>query len=123
ELALVSGKPGHVRHAGHLSQHLAFDPATAKHSGTGKLSHHLSHLYILFDELIDLCDRRSRSACDATPAIRVQYSMIVALFPRHRIDDGFSALQLLLHHLRLLVVQLWHADAAEQLVWQKLQNL
>ena len=48
--------------------------------------------------------------CDAAPAIRVQDSMIVTLFPRHRIDDGFSAFQLLLHHLRLLVVQLRHPD-------------
>jgi hypothetical protein len=77
------------------------------------LPHHLPHLNVLFDELVNTRDRCSRTTSDASPAIRVQNPVIVALFPGHRIDHGFSSLQLLFHHLRLLVVQLRHAHAAE----------
>ena len=42
-------KATHIRHPGHLSHHLAFQSATAKEAGTGKLAHHLPHLSVLLD--------------------------------------------------------------------------
>ena len=43
-------------HAGHLPHHLAFQAAAAKHSRTRKLPHHLPHLGVLLDELINFGD-------------------------------------------------------------------
>src|SRR5215213_9005726 len=118
----------HAHHARHAAHHPAFESAAAparvaEEARARELLQHLPHLHVLLDELVDLRHARPRAARDASAAPRVEYAVVFALLPRHRVDDGLGALQLMLHLGRLLVVELRHADAAEQLVGQHLHNL
>ena len=95
----------------------------AEKARTGKLSHHLPHLDVLLDELIDLGDVCSRSTRDAPPSVRIQDAVIVALFPRHRVDDRLGAFELLLHLLRLLFVKLRHSESTQKLIREHFHDL
>src|ERR1043166_6070128 len=66
----ATGKTAHIRHARDLPHHLALQPAAAEETRTGKLSHHLAHLDVLLDELVDAGDGCSRSASDSSSTVR-----------------------------------------------------
>src|SRR6185312_7134246 len=60
---------------------------------TTELLHHLAHLVVLFDELVDLRKDGPGASRDAPPAGGVEDRGIAPLARRHRPDDRFGASQ------------------------------
>src|SRR2546421_448645 len=129
-VAAVAQHAAHVGHAHHprgAAHQPALDAAaassSAEHAGARELLHHLTHLDVLLDERVDLRHRCAGAARDAASSARVKDAVVAALLLRHRVNDRLCALQLPLHLRRLLLVQLRHADAAQELVGQELHDL
>src|SRR3712207_9054210 len=78
---------GHSHHAGHAAHHAAFESAAApaaclaEEARARELLHHLPHLDVLLDELVDFRDARPRAARDAPASSRAPYAVVVSLLP------------------------------------------
>src|SRR5690606_25468770 len=99
--------------AGHLPCHSA-EKAAAIH-----LSHHLPHLLVLTQKLVDLGYRRTRTTCDTRLSARIDDAVVVLFRTRHRTDDRLRAFHLMIDHRGLLVA---HLEAAGHLIRQHLHQ-
>ena len=59
------------------------------------VSEHLFHLSVLAEQVVDFLNRRPRAAGDAFAPAPVDHFVMIPLVPRHGIDDGFHAIDLL----------------------------
>jgi len=83
--------PAEFLFAAHLAHEalLHLDAATAAHH-----LEHFAHLGVLAEEVVDVLDRGSAAAGDALAAVAVDDLVVETLFLRHRVDDGFDAVEL-----------------------------
>src|SRR5712692_4991601 len=74
--------------------------AQAFHLGAGGqgavLLHHLAHLHVLLEDLVDLLHGGAAAFGDALAALAVDDVVVAAFLVGHGIDDGFEALELAL---------------------------
>lgn len=77
----------------HLAHHalLGFDATAGAHG-----LEHLAHLAVLAEEVVDVLHGGAGASGDALAAVAVDEFMVLALFVRHRVDDGFDAGELAL---------------------------
>ncbi|RMQ38992.1 Membrane protein [Pseudomonas syringae pv. actinidiae] len=105
----------HFRHAaaGEHSTHAAHH---FRHSALGgELLHHLLHLFVLLDQTPDILNLSARPLRDTALARAADQVRVAALGWRHRVDDGFHLLELLLG-CALGIAHLRQVDAAD--AWQ-----
>jgi len=90
-LIALARLPAEFLFAAHLAHEalLHFDAATAAHH-----LEHFAHLGVLAEEVVDVLDRGSAAAGDALAAVAVDDLVVETLFLRHRVDDGFDAVEL-----------------------------